>query len=343
MGEPALLLAKKMIRSLFYLLNLTVFMLLLLPAVPLDVSLWWLDNLFNLQVQWALVALFLVLGNFIFIRKLRLLWVFLYSSIILYNLLPLYLAPNEEIKEEIISVSNQPQIIKQRITFTIAQLNLNYDNPNLQQLLPILGDKKIDLLVIQEASDKEYESFKQLARYYPYSFGINDTEATPSGMALFSRHPIVEKHLYDMGYKSGHVLEAILQMPGTISPIQVYELHPVSPRNEILWKRRNTTMATIADKIVASPFTNQIVIGDFNSSPWSSAFINFEKTTQLKNSALGFGYIPSWSYSTVSPFSMLSSAYIDHSLVSDSFKVINKYAQPIEGSDHQLLLTELEI
>lgn len=328
-----------MLRYSFYLLNLTLFLLLLLPNIPFSIPLWWLDNLLNLQIQWSFLALLLMLTNIIYIKKFRLFITFLHSTLIFINLMPLYLTIPTQAQQEAIKTGNQQQLVP----FTIAQLNLSYDNPNLTQLLPVLGDKRFQLLVIQEASDKEYKNIQRLASYYPYSFGLEALQATPSGMAIFSRYPISETHLYDLGYKSGHILEVIIQMPDYAKPIQIYALHPGSPRSKKLWQLRNSTLAVVANKVATSPFVNKIVIGDFNSSPWSHAFKYFQKTSQLKNSAQGFGYIPSWSYHSQPLLSILSSVYIDHSLVSEPFEVLNKYSQAIQGSDHLLLLTELAI
>lgn len=316
----------------FHLVNLIVFIILLLPTLAINITIWWLDNLLNLQIQLSVIALLLMLINLIYIRQLTRIYSLLYVVVITTNLIPLYLTTPLQIT---INKDNQ--------RFTIAQLNVSYNNPNLQLLLPILGDSHFDLLVLQEVSDKQHHNIKQLTRYYPYSFGLSSREATPSGLAIFSRWLITEKHLHDFDYKSGQLLEIIIQAPGSIVPIQVYALHPSSPRNEKLWKRRNKTLVTTAEQVTRSPFINKIIIGDFNSSPWSSAFKNFQKSTQLKNTANGFGYIPSWSYSTKPLLSILSSVYIDHNLVSRSFDVVNKHSRYIQGSDHQLLITELVV
>jgi len=338
------ILIKRLFLSVFYLISIIVLVMLVLPNLGLTISIWWLDNLLNLQIQWAFIALLLVLVNLVYIKKQRLRYNLIYFIMIVYNLFPLYVIPHKFTQQLLSATSNVSHYhLKHRMRLNIAQLNLSYNNPNINALLPILGNKKFDVLVIQEASDKEYENIKQLADYYPYSLGISGIEATPSGIAIFSRYQITEKNIYDQGYKSGHILEVLLQIPGAATPIQVYALHPGSPRTEKLWRLRDQTLTTIAQRISQSPFANKIVIGDFNSSPWSSGFINFKKTSQLKNSAQGFGYIPSWSYSQKPVLSLLSSVYIDHTFVSEPFEVINKQSQPIQGSDHQLLLTELAI
>jgi len=323
--------AKRYLNIIFMMLNIITFMLLLLPAVTTNIPLWWLDNLVNLQLQWSFLALLLVLINVLYIKKISAYSLLLYATIIMHNLMPLYLSPPAK-----------APITPDNHYLTIAQLNISYDNTKLKQLLPILTDSRFDLLVIQEASDTQHESMEKLAHYFPYTFGLSPTEATPSGMAIFSRWPIAEKQVHDLGYKSGQILEAIIQMPDA-KPLQIYSLHPGSPRTKKLWQLRNQTLATIAEKVVMSPFSNQIVIGDFNCSPWSSSFRQLQQTSRLKSSAKGFGYIASWSLSANPVLSMLTSVYIDHNLVSHSFQVIKKHAKAVSGSDHLLLITELVI
>jgi len=325
---------KAAIKITFYLLNIIVLILLLLPALAVNINIWWLDNLINLQLQISVLALAVIVINFVisfvYSKRYKVVLSALYCWLVAINIIPLYF--NESLATSIGDKAT---------SFTVAQLNLSYNNPNLTQLLPILGDRHFDLLVLQEVSDEQHINIKQLAKHYPYSFGLNAQEATPSGLAMFSRNPITEKHIHDLGYKSGQLLEAIIQMPHSTSPIQVFALHPSSPRSEILWQRRNETFSILAEKASVSPFINKIMIGDFNSSPWSSAFKNLQQNSQLKNSANGFGYLPSWSYSAKPLFSILTSAYIDHSLISPSFNVLNKYSQLIQGSDHRLVITEL--
>lgn len=332
MKKPPKAECKVMIKHYFYLLNLVVFSLLLMPSLTDYITFWRVDNLLNLQIQWALLAVLLILINLFYIKTLRLTFSLLYLTVIAINFMPLYW-PNSE-------PFSRPEEAQ---TFTVAQLNMSYDNPDLTLLLPILSDKNFDLLVIQEASDNEHNKIEKLATFYPYSFGLSPTDATPSGMAIFSRWLITESHIHDLGYKSGQILEVILQVPGSLAPIQVYAIHPNSPRTKILWQGRNQTLAMVAERAVSSPFSNKMIIGDFNSSPWSHSFKHLQTTSQLKNSANGFGYIPSWSYSSKPLFSILSSAYIDHSLVSASFSVLNKYSQSVQGSDHLLMVTELAI
>lgn len=353
----------KAIVSFFYLAQLITFLLLFLPILNLNIPIWWLDNLLNLQIQWSLIACILLIVNLSYVKQCRRLFSTLTLAFICYNFLPLYFPSSSLFSSTFPSshvfhnsaeptsdnISQPPSAEFSTyndytdIPLTIAQLNLSYNNPNLQALVPVLGNKDFDLLVIQEASDRESEHIKAIGRHYPYTFGVSNLEATPSGMAIFSRFPIIEKKLHSFGGKGGQVLEVIIQMPISGVPIQLYAIHPSSPRSETLWLSRNQTLATLSSQIENSPFNNRIVVGDFNSSPWTHSFKVFQQKSQLKNSADGFGYVPSWSL-TKKPFiSMFSSVYIDHALVSEPFSILNKQRQFINGSDHLLLITKTSI
>lgn len=340
----------KAVVTFFYLAQLITFILLLLPILNLHIPIWWLDNLLNLQIQWSFIACILLIVNLSYVKQCRRLFSTITLALILHNFMPLYFPSSHIFHNSVAPTNNniiQPPSTELSthvdIPLTIAQLNLSYDNPNLQALVPVLGNKDFDLLIIQEASDRESRHIKAIGRYYPYSFGLNHLEATPSGMAIFSRFPIIEKKLHSFGGKGGQVLEVIIQMPISGVPIQLYAIHPSSPRSEALWLSRNQTLTTLSSQILNSPFINRIVVGDFNNSPWTHSFKVFQQKSQLKNSADGFGYAPSWSLSNKTFLSMLSSVYIDHVLVSEPFNILNKNRQFISGSDHLLLVTKTSI
>jgi len=227
-------------------------------------------------------------------------------------------------------------------TLKISQINIRYENPDIDKLISKIGESDFDVILLQEVADNQHDKIKSLLTYYPYSIGTRPSEGYPSGLALFSRWPIVNRKIHNLGYVEGHVIESIIQSPKNSTPIQIFAIHPGSPRNEALWKLRNATLNYVAHQISSSFLQYKILIGDFNTSPWSAEFKSLESISELHSSADGFGYIPSWSYNNFnSLLRIISSAYIDHCLVSDSFTILNKQYQSINGSDHVLVFTEL--
>ncbi|WP_022941046.1 endonuclease/exonuclease/phosphatase family protein [Psychromonas hadalis] len=318
--------AKTVLNVCIYSIQLLVLALLLLPLFA--VELWWVDNLANLQWQWSLCAILLIIINIAFKLRFRYLSITVLSMTIIYQQWFLLYQPQ-----------HSPFLDKQ--TLTIAQFNISYSNPYLNELLPQFGDPDFDILVLQEASDKQ--DINILSQYYPYSFGLEPLNASPSGLLIFSRWPIIESHSHVLTTAKTHILEVIIQSPKQQIPVQIYAIHPASPRSKILWQQRNKAFDDLAQLVNNSLLNNKIIIGDFNSSHWTPAFSRLQQATLLKNSAAGFGYIPSWSYHQYHVFWPILSAYVDHCLVSQHIAVINKQLQMMPGSDHLLIKTTLAI
>ncbi|MFT6984562.1 MAG: endonuclease/exonuclease/phosphatase (EEP) superfamily protein YafD [Psychromonas sp.] len=309
-------------RAGLYLLNLTVLLMLSLPLLTIEVTSWWFDNISSLQLQWILLALLLLIINIKRAEKILSTLTLLLLTACIYQKSPF-------------SVGNdQPAAA----TLKIAQLNIHYQNQYIEPLLAKLGNADFEILVLQEVGDDQRHKITTLKQRYPYFI----SDSSLSDLAFFSKWPIVEQKTHYLGYKGGHIIEVIVQSPQTNSPVHIFALHPASPRNANLWQLRNSTLEYVAEQASASLLQYKMIIGDLNITPWSTQFKALQKNSLLRNSTNALAYIPSWSYSGRNPLlHLLSSAYIDHCLISDSFQVISKDNQKIQGSDHQLLVTEL--
>jgi endonuclease/exonuclease/phosphatase (EEP) superfamily protein YafD len=322
---------------LFNGLKAIVFILLLLPAVSATINLWWLDNLTSLQLQWSLLAALIVLFELKYKRRYRACSALLYLILIVFNYRSLYLSPPAQ--------QHYSDVLK------IGQLNLQYNNPDLKRVMASLAIADLDILILQEVGDDQHQALNALKPYYAYSTTDAFSDAYPAGLAIFSRWPIVNKKIHPLPrinikditqMPEQFIIEAVIQSPNSAKPLQIFAIHPASPRNEHLWLNRNATLSYLSQQLTRSFLPHKIVIGDFNTSPWSGYFKQLSQSALLQNSATGFGYMPSWSYVGHSPaLRMLTSAYIDHCLVSQSFSVLNKQYQDIEGSDHVMILTIL--
>lgn len=347
--------------TMSYLLNLMVLLVLIVPFLPIKTTTWWLDNLSSLQLQWSVAALALLALN---IKKAKkhfgVLTVLLITMI--YRQRPTSAQSKAALTAPVLKKAKKhlgvltvllliTVIYLQRPasfaantealnapTLKIAQLNIHYQNPHLEPLLSRLNDANFDLLVLQEVGNDQRQEITTLKQAYPYFI----SDSSNGDLALFSKWPIVEQKIHDLGYQGGHIIEVIIQSPKTNSPVHIFTLHPVSPRNADLWQLRNSTLNYVAEQAFASLLQYKIIIGDLNTTPWSAQFKALQKNSLLTNSDNAFSYIPSWSYSDKNPLlGLLSSAYIDHCLISAAFAVISKEYQRVPGSDHQLLVTEL--
>jgi endonuclease/exonuclease/phosphatase (EEP) superfamily protein YafD len=342
--------------ALLYLCNLIVLIIFILPFLPIKITNWWLDNLSSLQLQWTVAALLLLAFNIIKAKKYFRVFIMLLITMI-------YRQHSASAQNKAIALKKAKKhfgvLIMLLITLVylqrpasyagntealtapslkIVQFNMHYQNPYLDQLLSRLNNGDFDLLVLQEVGNDQRQKITTLKQTYPYFI----SDASNADLALFSKWPIVEQKTHDLGYQGGHIIEVIIQSPEANTPVHIFTLHPVSPRNASLWQLRNSTLNYVAEQASASLLQYKIIIGDLNTTPWSAQFKKLQENSLLTNSDNTFAYIPSWSYSGKNPLlSLLSSAYIDHCLISDSFAVISKDYQRIPGSDHQLVVTKL--
>jgi len=318
------------IKSIFILLQLALMSVMAAPLLVSEIDVWWLDNLVSLQLQWMLLAGLLLLVGLRYSRRGFFLIAPFFVCIGLANFGSLY-SPfvSEEAGES---------------GFTIAQLNIRYQNPHAVDIFSEIIRADYDIVVIQEISDQMVGDLSRLSAQYPYSMGSTSWKSFSSGNALFSKWPLSKRIIHNLGYAEGRILEAEVTPAGAGKPIRILALHPGAPRSRELWILRNATLGYIAREVVGSARQRQVVVGDLNVSPWSPAFKTLLRKSELVDSSKGFGYIPSWALFTrnfVSRF--LSSAYIDHCLVSPSLAVRNKQWQFISGSDHLLVSTALGV
>ena len=80
-----------------------------------------------------------------------------------------------------------------------------------------------------------------------------------------------------------------------------------------------------------------VVLGDFNSTPWSRAFRTFQQQSGLTLSQHGIGLKPTWPAQLPTGFKIP----IDTCLHSPSLRTLNYRVGPSVGSDHHPIAVQL--
>jgi endonuclease/exonuclease/phosphatase (EEP) superfamily protein YafD len=314
----------------FILLQLILLALMASPLLLSEVDHWWLDNLLNLQLQWSLLAAMLLVPGMIYLPRISLVLLLFYGFVSVANFAHLYVPLARPATGS--------------FNFSIGQLNLNYYNPHTADIFARLAQADYDIVVLQEIADASVDTLGHLSASYPYSIGAGSLSGYSSRHVLLSKWPLSERTVHDLGYAEGRIIDVLVNTPNSVQPIRVLALHPGAPRNRELWELRNSTLEFVAAEVAQAPHQRQIVVGDLNVSPWSTLFKNLLQTSGLQNSGAGHGYMPSW---TLLPHNLISrllgSAYIDHCLVSAGFVIRDKQWQIVDGSDHLLISTRLEV
>ncbi len=215
----------------------------------------------------------------------------------------------------------------------IAQINLQYSNPNLTQIIKThFVEERNDILVLFEFNDTQRHVLDTLNTQY-HVFGYAEVEGAPFGIIVISKLPIVQKQIKRFDNpKLGFVKLSFLYNNVMLNSMF---LHPPSPRTHTLWTQRNRVLAEVNEE-VKNLKGSWLVAGDFNTVPWSRYFINTNNT--CFNS---MGYYGSWSATSVLASLPFTDLPIDHCLASDDISLSRVQTLQVKGSDHKLLQYEL--
>ncbi|MBD2194540.1 MULTISPECIES: endonuclease/exonuclease/phosphatase family protein [Calothrix] len=221
----------------------------------------------------------------------------------------------------------------------LLSFNINIQNKDDKNVINVVQDNRPDVALFLEITPNIFNTLKTgLKNTLPFNF-----RSPGGGLAIFSRLPIQDVKADNFNGKGGHNLIATLTL--NQQPIKLIGTHPLVPVTRNNFHRRNLQLAALSDYIreINQPL---IIMGDFNLTPWSPYYRRFIKKTNLHNTRLGFGILPSWPRPAthvhlpnwVIP---LLNIPIDHCFVSKQFRVAKIYTGSNANSDHAPLITDL--
>ena len=120
-------------------------------------------------------------------------------------------------------------------------------------------------------------------------------------------------------------------------PVAVLSTHPLAPTSRERADLRDAQL-DFAGNWAGSAEGAYFVVGDFNATPWSAPFRRMVATGGLRNSQIGFGLQPSFPATS----GALLRVPIDHLLHSDEIVVTDRRLGPDLGSDHFVLIVDLQ-
>ncbi len=146
-------------------------------------------------------------------------------------------------------------------------------------------------------------------------------------LAFFSRWPI-EKISGKSLWEGPPYLHALVRTPQ--GRVHVFVVHTL----RFPWLGSQMKQMRAMARLINRVKGPKIVMGDFNSTPFSSMLLTFERTTRLPLRT----YVPSWP-AWAGPFPQLA---IDHILASPGFRTVSgPYIGDNAGSDHFPVILEL--
>lgn len=278
---------------------------------------YWIFDLFaHFRLQYTVILLIMILAFF------------LYKKQNLAAVAVLFLIPNLYETGSIFFGGNKKEDLKKYLK--ISSINLLSTNGNEQAVLDLIQSQDPDILILLELNERWEKDLATAIETYPYQKII---PRTSFGMAMLSKVEVqntTELNLSPAGIPS--LLATILF---DHQQIQIMAIHPVPPVGQQAFEYRNAQFASIiAMKQVLHE--NLIIIGDFNSTPYSPYFKQLTNELNLLDSRKGFGVLATWP--TWFPPLKIP---IDHCLVSPSIFIKNRAVGEPIGSDHLPIYLEV--
>jgi len=220
-------------------------------------------------------------------------------------------------------------------------------------LVSYLEDQQADVLVFQETAWWLQERWMRIAGLgqtiaghgpYPEHHTVGDF----GGIAVFSKHPISKREFITVPGTPPDDPRAMrgilaLDLQTDAGPVQLLAVHAASPRDSTRWEDRQAYLQALHEAAVRRTTESDaplVIIGDWNTSPWSAHFGALLRSAQLATAFPGgfpkptrffFDYRLRW----------LLGASVDHAAVSPALALTRVSLGPDVGTDHRPLVAQI--
>lgn len=209
-------------------------------------------------------------------------------------------------------------------TFRAMSINLWLINHAYDRVRQCLRTLNPDFVVFQEVSEQWLAALQELSAEYPFSKEVSLHGGF--GLLLLSRLPVERVDVIPTGTAGLPSIIAHLRLDDQrLTVIGTHPHSPISPRRA---KFRNRHLAHLAE-VVSAQSGPVMVLGDLNTTSWTTAFQECLQRAHLHDSRVGFGLQPTWP--SYLPWLRIP---IDHCLVSSEIIVSQRRVGPHIGSDH---------
>lgn len=283
--------------------------------------LWWVfDLLSHFRVQYFFFASFVALLFFAGRKRRAAAGMGLCAAINLALLLPYYLPSGDA------NHAGARQI-------RAISVNVNTANRRYDLVKKVLIDNRPDIVLLQEVNGAWMNGLCEIEQ--SYELRLARPREDNFGIVLYSRLPCVRSEVRGLGVAGVPSLTAEFEIGGR--RLTLVGTHPLPPITAELSGLRNEQLDAVASYVKTLP-PPKALLGDLNLSPWSYYFFRLQRTTGMRDGALGKGVSPTWPTNSV-----LLRIPIDLFLVSEGINVRSSRAGPDVGSDHFPLIVDFSL
>ena len=208
--------------------------------------------------------------------------------------------------------------------------NVLTSNDDTERILRLIERERPDFVVLIEVDHGWLEALRPLADEYPHR--VVHPRGDNFGIALYSRRPIVDSAVHDLGGADVPTIAARIDAGGR--ELTVIGTHPLPPVNAEYAALRNRHLAALGELAARSP-RPVLVLGDLNCTSGSPYFGDLLSAGSLRDTRRGYGLQPTWPEQNP-----LLRIPIDHALASDGLTVLDRRIGPDIGSDHRPVILD---
>jgi endonuclease/exonuclease/phosphatase (EEP) superfamily protein YafD len=213
----------------------------------------------------------------------------------------------------------------------VLSYNMLHGNPRTAEAARHAAGLEPDVVVLLEATAPQVRVFTAAL---PGWHAIAEPRDDAFGIAVLSRRPPSAARVVTPGPRWMPAIE--LTLPLGDRRITLLAVHPPPPVSEEHTRTRDALLRTVS-RWSAEREPPVIVVGDLNATPWSSTLREILDEGPLR-STQRFGLHATWP----SGLGALGLP-IDHVLVAGPLEPVARTVEPAFGSDHRMLLVELEL
>ncbi len=221
-----------------------------------------------------------------------------------------------------------PKPAAEEPTLGILSQNFYFTNDNFEEIQFLLDQNDPDIFVIHEAGPQWQNALPKFSADYPTLYLTAETGV--NGILVGSKTPGNFEEI-PLGGKFG------LEFIPDSQNYRVLAVHPFAPLSEGYAAERNAQFTDIVSYVKSSSLPT-LVVGDFNSAPWSPSFQELLTNSGLQDTRLGFGLIPTWH-----AHNFLFQLPIDYVLTNAGFETLSFKRTAKTSADHWGIFAELKL
>ena len=219
--------------------------------------------------------------------------------------------------------------------FQILSSNVKATNTNTQGIETLIIQEDAEIVILLEATRMHQDSLEDIEQLYPYTF--SHSLESGSGFLLYSKFPLANIE-YPVNGPSGMVsVAATVHSPN--GEFDLIAVHPIRPGPRHGSTLRDAEMKQITE-LLQNRSANAVVIGDLNTTMWTTSYSEFVEHNNLRNASKGRGIVPTWRVKVLGP---LLAIPIDHCFVRGNVQDASLTAHTLYGTDHEAIIAGISM